>query len=305
VRSPSRSASLTATYPAIKVVSGTLDDFQILSEEAAKADIVFHFASSDHVSAAEAIKAGLQKGDGEMKYWIHTSGTDILLSPKILEGQEVENDVEKVKVYDDWDGIKELVSFNGSFNHPICIHSTNAVTDSRSHRPCDKVVLSANSEKVKTAIICPPTIFGPGKGTGSTRSHQVYELAMLTLERGRCILVPGHGEGKPKTFWPNIHVNDLARLYEHVVDSAVTELEGGEGKASWGDEGYYFAENGVHYVRSCSLLLLLESECRLQYANLSSGRMSQARSPKRRKTNHCCPWAPQRQLSSARVNGTC
>jgi hypothetical protein len=68
------------------------------------------------------------------------------------------------------------------------------------------------------------------------------------LERRQGILIPGHGEGKPKTFWPNVHVDDLARLYEEIVESAVQELEGGKGKATWGQEGYYFADNGVHYV---------------------------------------------------------
>lgn len=40
---------------------------------------------------------------------------------------------------------------------------------------------------------------------------------------------------------------DLARLYLEIVNSAAAELEGGKGTATWGDEGYYFAENGVHY----------------------------------------------------------
>jgi hypothetical protein len=36
-------------------------------------------------------------------------------------------------------------------------------------------------------------------------------------------------------------------LYLHIVDSAAAELEGRQGPATWGNEGYYFAENGVHY----------------------------------------------------------
>lgn len=40
---------------------------------------------------------------------------------------------------------------------------------------------------------------------------------------------------------------DLARLYINIIESAAKELEGGKGAATWGDEGYYFAENGVHY----------------------------------------------------------
>lgn len=51
----------------------------------------------------------------------------------------------------------------------------------------------------------------------------------------------------PKTFWPNIHIYDLTRLYLNIIESTVAELEGGKGTATWGNGGYYFAENGVHY----------------------------------------------------------
>jgi hypothetical protein len=114
VRSQSRAASLSAAYPSIKLVFGTLEDTSILEDEAAKAEIVLHWASSDHIGAAAAIKNGLESGRGG--YWIHTSGTDILLHPKLLEGRrEIEDDVSTtgVKLYDDWDGIKEVVSIPG------------------------------------------------------------------------------------------------------------------------------------------------------------------------------------------------
>lgn len=81
----------------------------------------------------------------------------------------------------------------------------------------------------------------------------------MTLERGEGILIPGHGkdEGRKRTFWPNIHVDDLARLYLEVIESAVAEFDekerGVKGKATWGEEGYYFTENGVHYVCAPSL----------------------------------------------------
>lgn len=52
----------------------------------------------------------------------------------------------------------------------------------------------------------------------------------------------------PRTFWPNIHVSDLSRLFIEIIESAVFELEeGGESKVTWNENGYYFAENGVHY----------------------------------------------------------
>lgn len=111
VRTPSRGDTLSSAYPKIKVVYGTLDDEQILEEEASKADIVLHWASSDHVGAANAIKKGLESGNGG--YWIHTSGTDILLNPELLKGKRDTAEVSEIKVYDDWDNIKEVITLPG------------------------------------------------------------------------------------------------------------------------------------------------------------------------------------------------
>lgn len=83
-----------------RLVYATLDDAKVLENEAAKATVVLHFASSDHVGAAEAISRGLKKSGG---YWIHTSGTDILL----LQPSEGHKDV---KPCDDWDAVKQCTS---------------------------------------------------------------------------------------------------------------------------------------------------------------------------------------------------
>lgn len=65
------------------------------------------------MGAAVAIKRGLEKGKGG--YWIHTSGTDILLNPKVFAGEFQDGkDGREVKVYDDWDGVGELISFPGT-----------------------------------------------------------------------------------------------------------------------------------------------------------------------------------------------
>jgi len=61
------------------------------------------------------------------------------------------------KVYDDWDGIDELTS----------------LPDSAAHRNVDKIFLEAGSDDsgpVRTAIVCPTTIYGVGRGAGNTRS---------------------------------------------------------------------------------------------------------------------------------------
>ncbi len=90
------------------MATGTLDDSAIIEEEASKADLVLHFASCDHVGAAQAIKKGMAKGSGGIL--IYTSGTDILLPV----GHEIGLKDTEIKVYDDWDNIKECLSFPGT-----------------------------------------------------------------------------------------------------------------------------------------------------------------------------------------------
>ncbi len=106
VRTSSRGQNLLAAHPSIILVAGTLDDGAIIEEEASKADLVLHFASSDHVGAAQAIKRGMSKGSGGVL--IHTSGTDVLIS-----GGDANREGAGIKVYDDWENIRECLSFPG------------------------------------------------------------------------------------------------------------------------------------------------------------------------------------------------
>lgn len=128
------------------------------------------------------------------------------------------------KIYNDWDGIDEVTS----------------LPDSAPHRNVDKLVTSAGTEHaqtVKTAIVCPPTIYGKGRGPGNQRSHQLPELARCTLEKKHGIQV-----GPGLTSWPNVHVADLSVAYLKLVEAAAH----GEGNATWGKDGYYFIESGEH-----------------------------------------------------------
>jgi len=100
----------------------------------------------------------------------------------------------------------------------------------------DKIVLGAASPLVHVAIVCPPTIYGPGRGPDNQRSQQVYEGARVMLQRGKGFL-PGSAEN----IWHFVHIHDLSDLYLRLGDEAAQ----GGGKATWGSEnGYYLAENG-------------------------------------------------------------
>lgn len=114
--------------------------------------------------------------------------------------------------------------------------------DSAFHRDIDKLVLSAGSETVKTAIICPPTIYGAGRGPGNQRSRQVYNLVKNTLEKGQAPVL-----GKGLTEWDHVHVHDLSALFVLLAEAAVSYPNKDDLDSKlWGAEGYFLAENGHH-----------------------------------------------------------
>jgi hypothetical protein len=106
-------------------VYGDLDAVETIEEEAANADVVYHFANCDHEPSANAIAKGLARRQGDQPgYWIHTSGT-LILGWETIELAEFGNRLDKV--FDDWDNVKELTS------HP----------DQAAHRNVSSLIRSA------------------------------------------------------------------------------------------------------------------------------------------------------------------
>jgi len=222
VRSSDKGAKVASQYSKVKLVYGTLEDAELLEKEAAAADVVLNFANADSKEAVESLVKGLATHTPERPgYLIHTSGTGILTFADLAT--KTFGDA-SLKVYDDWDGIEEVTS----------------LPDDALHRNVDKIVLAAGKDhpaNIRTAIVCPPTIYGTGRGPDNQRSIQLVELAKVTLQKKMGVQV-----GAGKTFWPNVHVADLSKLYLKLVEAAAA----GGGNATWNDQGYYFAENGEH-----------------------------------------------------------
>lgn len=106
--------------------------------------------------------------------------------------------------------------------------------------------------------VCPPTIYGPGRGPGNKRSHQVPELARCTLEQGHGIKV-----NAGKTIWTHVHVQDLSDVYLKLVENAASggSLAEWPGKpAMWGADGYYFTEVGEHVWGEVSQWIATEAK---------------------------------------------
>ena len=131
------------------------------------------------------------------------------------------------KVFDDLDGVDELVNLPAE----------------AFHRNVDEIVLKAgteNADKVKTAIICPPTIYGEGRGPGSGRGRQVYELTSFILNEGYC---PRIGRGLAR--WNHVHVHDLSAAIGLLFDAALDPSRKDDPEL-WGARGYFLTENGEH-----------------------------------------------------------
>ncbi|KAI1866555.1 hypothetical protein JX265_007856 [Neoarthrinium moseri] len=223
VRTQEKADQVKAKYPKVRAVIGDLDNSKIIEEEASRADIVLHTAdASDHEGAAKAIAAGLASGHSASKpgFWLHTGGTGILTyfddsANKLGEWSE--------KEFNDWSGVSELTH----------------LPDAAFHRNVDKIVLecgTAHGDAVKTAIVCPPTIYGKGRGPVSGRSRQAYELGSLILKKGYAPII---GQGKAR--WNSVHVHDLSDAFVLLAEAAAA---GNLSEELWGAKGYHLAENG-------------------------------------------------------------
>ncbi|KAI1154665.1 hypothetical protein F4825DRAFT_153433 [Nemania diffusa] len=225
VRGEEGAARVRAAYPAVRVVLGSLDDAEVLRREAAWADLVLHAAdASDHEGAARAIAAGLAEGHSASRpgYWLHTGGNGILTYFETAAGRVGQP---SDRVFDDLGGVGVLTS----------------LPDAAFHRNVDKVVLecgSAHAGAVRTAVVCPPTIYGNGRGPVSGRSRQCYEMAKFILTKGK---VPIIGTGLARM--GNVHIQDLTQAYILLIEAA---LAGNASPDLWGARGYHLTVTGEH-----------------------------------------------------------
>lgn len=127
------------------------------------------------------------------------------------------------KVYDDLDGASE-------------IHSLISKTASRA---VDQYVLQfaqQNEDKVRTALIFPPIIYGQGRGLGNSRSIQIPDLCKSAIGTGESVYV-GKGEAR----WGNVHISDLADLAVKLVRAALSDPSSA---SLWNQNGLYLVQTG-------------------------------------------------------------
>lgn len=93
-------------------------------------------------------------------------------------------------------------------------------------------------------MICPPVIYGTGRGTVNTKSQQVPFIARYVLQEGYAPLI-----GAQKTQWDNVHVADLSTLFVTLVEAALDPQRRDDPEV-FGRNGYFFCETGAPHLWS-------------------------------------------------------
>ncbi|KZV77138.1 hypothetical protein PENSPDRAFT_645414 [Peniophora sp. CONT] len=221
-RDADKARKLTEHFGVRTVVSSmeSKDDFEMLSAEAAKADVVLQTSIVTAFDAMNAILDGMKKRferTGKKPILVYTSGGD-LNAVGNYGVNEVRSDMDTEYL------------LNLPAEH---IHYRG---DTRARK--------ADEEEgfVRTFTILPSTVWGLRRGPladagiGHRHSQPMPALIMASIARGQ-----GGVVGKGLNVWSHIEVHELAELYNLIIVNALNN----DGFPS-GREGIYFGENGSY-----------------------------------------------------------
>ncbi|GAA0926720.1 NAD-dependent epimerase/dehydratase family protein [Nonomuraea longicatena] len=187
-------------------VLGTLDDADVLAEQARAADAVVNAADSDHRGAVEALVEALAGTD---RPFLHTSGSSIVGTDSRGERSE--------------EVFTEDILAPGAPWRPA--------EDKRARVAIDRYVLDAAARGVRSVVLCNTLIYGHGRGPGRD-SVQIPALVRQARENGVVRTV-----GAGRNIWSTVHIDDVADLYARALGAAPAGtfafVENGE--ASFGD----------------------------------------------------------------------
>jgi len=175
-----------------KVVYGQLHDHDIIAENTASSDVVFHTATADDMPSVKAILDGVQQRakQGKNTIYIHTSGTSLL-------ADGAAGNFKSDKVYSDKNRSQ-----------------IDSLPDDAPHRSIDLEIVRIQKElgdDAKIAIVAPPLIYGYNKWNDRL-SIQIPSLTKFAIKHGYA----GH-VNQGLSVWSVVHVNDLGRAYMTIL----------------------------------------------------------------------------------------
>ncbi|KAJ7273152.1 NAD-P-binding protein [Mycena rebaudengoi] len=184
--------------------------------------VVVHLANAFDFVPAEAFVRGLAEvktRTGLEVHFIHTSGAKLFSSHVGI--QHVSGKLLNDALDDMYTVQKESKSCHSMMNEGI---ETNTAT-----------LELADSLDVRSYILVPPMVCGPGDGFGNKISIQFVAIVRLGVALQHLPQIPGDEDT-----WALCHLQDLISLYMILLKSIINGVAPPSGKM----QGYYFAENG-------------------------------------------------------------
>ncbi|KAE9381141.1 NAD(P)-binding protein [Stipitochalara longipes BDJ] len=225
VRQPYQ-ASILKDAGVIPLLFKDLDDYETIFEAAKDADVVIAAASARHQGSAKACLEGLferSKATGKGTHYIHTSGASTL-GDWPVSGSRVDS-----KTYSDLNDDIFEIEKNFEKEEPKWspVRTVNQF-----------VIETGEKLGVKTYIVVPPLIFGPGTGSFTLGFGQIHMMVQAALKRKQAVMV-----GKGSGVWSRIHILDLTTLYFLLVQATLSPDS--KSPVPSGEKGYYFASHGA------------------------------------------------------------
>jgi nucleoside-diphosphate-sugar epimerase len=177
-----RAKADVVTAHGIEAVIGSLDDAVVLHDEARAADAVINAASSDHRGVVETLISALR---GSGKALIHSSGSSIVADLAMGEPSD--------RVFDEATPVEPL-------------------PEKAARVAIDALVLAAPG--IRSVVLCNTMIYGHALGPPA-QSVQIPALVKQAKGSG---VVRYIGRGLNR--WSNVHIADVAALYELAVAKA-------------------------------------------------------------------------------------
>ncbi|KAL1792261.1 hypothetical protein ACET3X_010012 [Alternaria dauci] len=208
VRGQDRIAQLHNAFgPELKVVLfDGLEDVARLVEIASQYDIILNMTLGYHLASAVAFVKGLflrRAHTGRDVWMVHTSGVSNL-ADQPLSGAHVESTPD--------------LEFNDAEDDIYAYEKARNAKKMYIQRTTELGMIDAGiALGVKTVVLMPPLIYGVGTGLWNKRSLQVPRLVQAAITEGQAIVV-GEGQG----VWDNVHIEDLAGLYELILIDIVS-----------------------------------------------------------------------------------
>lgn len=179
-----------------------------------------HNGDSDHEASLNAIIGGLLTR-AVPGYLLHLSGTGIV---------------------SDWADKEYLGKLNPKIWSDVSdLEEIQHLPDNALHRNTEIILhetVRLYSDRINIAIMCPPDIYGKGKGLAKTHSAFVPMYVQEIQRLGGKVFY--YGGGSNTRSW--VHIDDLMRLYLRVVEAAVS----GNAEQCFNKNGYHFAATQEH-----------------------------------------------------------